>query len=94
MRFLGLAGAPLPIVESPVFPWQRDFSFFGGKMKYYEIRVFNRRGRASLVFHQLLVNDSNAIRVATEIAEEQAFEVWRGMECIHAAGAKAGPGIQ
>jgi hypothetical protein len=52
-------------------------------MKYYEIRVFNRDGRASLIFHQLHANDSVAIKAATEIAEEQPFEVWRGMDCIH-----------
>lgn len=52
-------------------------------MKYYEIRVFNRDGRASLIFHQLHANDSVAIKAAEEIAEEQPFEVWRGMDCIH-----------
>lgn len=52
-------------------------------MKYYEIRVFNSHGRASLIFHQLHVNDAVAIEAAKEIAEEQPFEVWRGMDCIH-----------
>ncbi len=52
-------------------------------MKYYEIRVFNRDGRASLIFHQLHINDAVAIKAAKEVAEEQPFEVWRGMDCIH-----------
>ena len=63
-------------------------------MTYYEIRVFNNRGGASLVFHQLHLNDSVAIRMAKEIAEEQGFEVWRGMECIHAVRASHDPLVQ
>lgn len=53
-------------------------------MKYYEIRVFNLHGRTSLVYHQLHLNDWMAIQAAKEIAGDQAFDLWRGMDCIYA----------
>jgi len=54
-------------------------------MKHYEIRVFNSHGKTSLIFHQLHVNDRAAIQAAKEVAGEQAFDLWRGMDCIFAA---------
>jgi len=51
-------------------------------MKHYEIRVFNSQGRTSLIFHKLHVNDQAAIFAAKEIAGDQAFDLWRGMDCI------------
>lgn len=56
-------------------------------MKYYEIRVINQKGRASLIYHQLHADDAVAIRSADDIADGQPFEVWRGMDCIHIMGA-------
>ena len=54
-------------------------------MKYYEIRVFDVHGRTSLVFHQIHSDDSAAVQAAAAIAEEDEFDVWRGMDCIYAA---------
>ena len=51
-------------------------------MKHYEIRVFNKQGRTSLVFHQLHLSDKAAISAAMEIAGDRAFDIWRGMDCI------------
>jgi hypothetical protein len=53
-------------------------------MKYYEIRIFNKRGKTSLVFHQLHLDDQSAIQAAMDIAEDHTFDVWRGMDCIYA----------
>lgn len=52
-------------------------------MKYYEIRVLNQQGRASLIYHRLYSDNTVAIRSAKNIADGQPFEVWRGMDCIH-----------
>jgi len=54
-------------------------------MKHYEIRVFNKLGKTSLIFHKLHVNDRAAILAAKEIAGDQAFDLWRGMDCIYSA---------
>jgi hypothetical protein len=52
--------------------------------KDYEIRVFNEHGKTSLIFHKLHLNDRVAIQSAKEIAGDQAFDLWRGMDCIFA----------
>lgn len=53
-------------------------------MKHYEIRVFNKVGRTSLIYHQIHLGDRAAIVAAMEIAGDRAFDVWRGMDCIFA----------
>jgi hypothetical protein len=54
-------------------------------MKHYEIRVFNKHGKTSLIFHKLHLNDWAAILAAKEIAGDQAFDLWHGMDCIFVA---------
>ena len=54
-------------------------------MKHYEIRVFNKLGRTSLIFHQIHQDDRSAIQAAKQIAGEQGFDLWRGMDCIFAS---------
>ena len=51
-------------------------------MKHYEIRVFNERGKTSLIFHKIHANDQAAILAAKEIAGDHPFDLWRGMDCI------------
>ena len=51
-------------------------------MMHYEIRVFNKQGKTSLIFHKIQLNDRAAILAAKEIAGDQAFDLWRGMDCI------------
>ncbi|HEX4647026.1 MAG TPA: hypothetical protein VH598_15595 [Verrucomicrobiae bacterium] len=54
-------------------------------MKHYEIRVFNKLGKTSLIFHQIHLNDRAAIEAAMQVAGDQAFDLWRGMDCIFAS---------
>ena len=51
-------------------------------MKHYEIRVFSKQGKTSLIFHKMHVNDQTAISAAKEIAGNQPFDLWRGMDCV------------
>ena len=53
-------------------------------MKQYEIRVFDDRGKTSLVFHRTHSDDQVAIEDAIELAGDRAFDLWRGMDCLFA----------
>jgi len=49
-------------------------------MKQYEIRVFDDKGKTSLVFHRTHSDDQVAIEDAIELAGDRAFDLWRGMD--------------
>ena len=50
-------------------------------MTHYEVRVFDEAGR-SLIYHRQYENDRSAIEAAKALADDQPFDLWRGMECI------------
>ena len=54
-------------------------------MALYEIRIIKRNGVGSLVYACQYLTDSAAIAAASRIARDNddAVEVWRGMDCVH-----------
>jgi len=54
-------------------------------MHEYEIRVLSSE-HAALIVEEIHLNDQAAIRSARKFAGDRPFEVWRGVDCIHATG--------
>ena len=53
-------------------------------MKNYEIRVMSEDGKSNLVYHARHPDDAAAFHAAKQIADGNAFDLWRGMECVFA----------
>lgn len=51
-------------------------------MHTYEIRILSQ-GRTKMVIEAIHLSDYAAIRAGEKYAAGQAFEVWRGMQCIY-----------
>jgi len=66
----------------------------GSPMKQYEIRVFDDKGKTSLVFHRTHSDDQVAIEDAIELAGDRAFDLWRGMDCLFALNLAVGQTLQ
>jgi hypothetical protein len=52
-------------------------------MHEYEFRILRDDGGSSAVIETVQLGDSAAIRAAQKMAGGHAFEVWRGLDCIH-----------
>jgi len=61
----------------------------GDFMHDYEIRILNPDGSTAIIATEIYLCDSSAIRAAHAMADGLAFEVWRGMDCIHGAASSA-----
>jgi hypothetical protein len=48
----------------------------------YEILIFNRPERPSVVFSTSYLSDAAAMRAATDIADGRAVELWRDGSCL------------
>ena len=57
--------------------------------KHYEIRVLSEDGKTKLVYHARHSDDRAAFQAAIEIADGQAFDLWRGMDCVFAGQLKS-----
>ena len=54
-------------------------------MKVYEIRILaSEKSTGATVLKASYINDFAAVRAAESIADGRDFEVWRGLECLHA----------
>lgn len=51
-------------------------------MNDYEIRILKPDGTPSLIILEVHLRDTSAIRSARQMANNNAAEVWRGIECI------------
>jgi hypothetical protein len=58
-------------------------------MHEYEIRILKAGGECSAIVEEIQLSDHAAIRSAQKMARGNPFEVWRGLDCIYAAGAPA-----
>jgi len=54
------------------------------QMNKYEIRILGEDGKTKLVHHARHSDDTAAFQAAKEIAGGQAFDLWRGMDCVFA----------
>lgn len=52
-------------------------------MQEYEIRILRADKTTATVIEVMHLNDNAAIRSARAIANGQAFEVWRGLDCVY-----------
>jgi hypothetical protein len=57
-------------------------------MQSYEIRLLNLAGTISVYIETAQYSDHAAIRLAHGYAGAGAFEVWRGLDCIHGVAAR------
>ena len=62
-------------------------------MKSYEIRVVDETGIA-LIYHLLHPDDRTAIEAAIAFAEDRAFDLWRGMDCLFIGSRRSSSAMQ
>ena len=53
-------------------------------MSDYELRLTDTRGRTTLVYRFLTLDDANAIKTLHEVPESsyRHYELWRGMDLV------------
>jgi hypothetical protein len=52
-------------------------------LKFYEFRVLTKAGNISMSIQEAHTTDHQAILSARRLAKGEAFEVWRGIVCVH-----------
>ena len=52
-------------------------------LHFYEFRILTKAGNISAATQEAHISDNLAVRSARLLARGEAFEVWRGITCVH-----------